>query len=95
MTVNNILILGLTNVLPPETTAIEDYAFCITNQSDTIEIDNRVRRIGKSAFIGFTNLQKIKFNGTKNQWDSIVKDTEWLGKEQSVEIICNDGNISF
>lgn len=95
MTVNNILILGLSNVLPPETTAIEDYAFCITNQSDTIEIDNRVRRIGKSAFIGFTNLQKIKFNGTKKQWDLIVKDTEWLGKEQSVEIICNDGNISF
>ena len=60
-----------------------------------VTIPNSVAKIGSGAFCGCEQLDLIVFDGTKAEWNRIDKDQSWIqqGKEMSIRIICNDGQI--
>ena len=56
---------------------IGDGAFNGCVSLKTITIPSGVKYIGSEIFDGCTSLTKIIYPGTKEQWDSILKDVQW------------------
>ena len=64
----------------------------------TIYLPNSVRSIIKHAFKGCSKLEKIVFNGTKSEWNSISKENEWdllTGKYQIVFVNESSEGLAF
>ena len=73
-------------------TSIGDHAFWNCIGLTSITIPDRVTSIGSYAFYNCTGLTRIDFNGTKAQWNAIIKGNNWNG-EGSFTIYCTDGTI--
>ncbi len=63
--------------LPSGLKEIPDYCFYDCKSIKTVFIPKSVQRIGKYAFGNCTALEVIYYEGTKEEWDKIVKDENW------------------
>ena len=60
---------------------------------ESITIPNSVKNIGYGAFSECTHLTTINFNGTKNEWNNIVKGNYWDEDTGLYSVYCSDGVI--
>ncbi len=87
---------GLTSVtIPNSVTSIGSYAFWNCSGLTSITIGNGVTSIGSYAFDGCENLTEIKFNGTKEQWNTIEKEYHWNYDAPATKVICTDGEVEL
>ena len=69
---------GLESItLPNSITSIGTYLFENCTNLKNVTIGDSVTKIGNSAFSECTNLANIYYKGTEEQWNSIIKDTDW------------------
>ena len=70
-----------------------DCAFQYCSGLTSITIPDSVKSIGKLAFYVCSNLASITYKGTKSQWESVSKGTDWNSSTGSYKIYCNDGTL--
>lgn len=75
-------------------TSIGGYAFRGCSKLENITIPDSVTSIGNYTFSGCTSLTNIMFKGTKSQWKSFEKGTDWNYNSSNFTIQCTDGNLS-
>ena len=86
---------GLTSItIPDSVTSIGDYTFYDCSGLESITIPDSVTSIGDYAFRGCSDLTTINFQGTKVQWQAIVKSSSWDDNTGEYTVICTDGTIS-
>ena len=61
---------------------------------ETITIPHGVTHIGRFAFYGCNNLHTVVYQGTKDEWNSIVKASGWASNVGSYTVRCTDGDLS-
>ncbi len=81
-------------VIKDGTLGIADSAFSGCTGLTGITIPRSVESIGNQAFSGGT-FRTIYFQGTKEQFNSIQKDTYWYGNSTIRYIQCTDGTITL
>ncbi len=74
-------------------TDIRQYAFFGCTSLKEISIPASVTEIGSNALSGCTGLEAIRFGGTQEQWESVVKGTDWDKNTGAYTVYCSDGNI--
>ena len=85
---------GLTNIIIPNSvTTINPSTFQYCTGLTNITLPNSLTRIRTYAFYGCSSLTSITFNGTKAQWNTITKDSDWNAKTGNYTIHCTDGDI--
>lgn len=82
-------------VLPDNLITIGDYAFFGCIRLIDIEIPDKVTWIGDKVFYGCKDLNSIKFQGTKQQWNKIRKEYSWRDVSAIEEVKCSDGVIDL
>ena len=80
--------------IPDSVTSINDFAFWSCPNLKDVAIGNGVKRIGWGAFGYCNQLENITFNGTKEQWNNIDKETGWDKNTGGYTIHCTDGDIA-
>ena len=86
---------GLTSItIPDSVTSIGDHTFSGCSGLTSITIPDSVTSIGRLAFGYCSELTTINFQGTKEQWQAIEKDTNWNHSTGEYAVICTDGTIS-
>ena len=71
---------------------IYKYAFYNCADLTNVTIPDSVTNAGSYAFWGCASLTRIDFNGTKAQWNAIIKGNNWNG-EGGFAIYCTNGTI--
>lgn len=66
--------------------SLGEFAFYSCTSLESIDLPKTLTYIGHGAFDGCTSLKNISFNGTKAEWDSIIKDDSW-NEESILKII--------
>lgn len=79
--------------IPESVTFIGDWNFSGCTSITEVYIHGNVTQIGERAFMDCENLSKITFNGTKEQWRAIIKDTNWNFSMGDYTVYCTDGQI--
>ena len=74
-------------------TAIADSGFSKCTNLKNISIPKTVINIGDLAFFNCGELTSINFDGTKAQWEAIIKASNWGHYIGEYIIYCTDGNI--
>lgn len=82
-------------VLPDNLITIGDYAFFGCIRLIDVEIPDKVTWIGDKVFYGCKDLNSIKFQGTKQQWNKIRKEYSWRDVSAIEEVKCSDGVIDL
>ena len=85
---------NLTSVtIPDSVTSIGDRAFCGCNNLTSVTIPDSVTSIGSSAFWDCYSLEAVRFEGTVEQWDAVVKGNSWDYDCPFTEVVCSDGVV--
>ena len=79
--------------IPNGVISIDNSAFMECRGLKNIQIFNSIARIKKHAFYNCKNLANIFFQGTKEQWKAIEKETLWDEGADSYTVHCTDGDI--
>ena len=88
---------NLTNITTPiSATTIEDTVFSGCTSLTSLTIMPSVTEIeGDDVFCDCSSLTTITFEGTKNQWNAIIKSTDWKSYGSAITTIsCTDGDIT-
>lgn len=80
-------------VIPDSVTIINNGTFNYCRSLTSVVIPDGVTSIGKKAFSGCDSLTELRFNGTIEQWKSIVTGEEWDYNVPAIYIQCTDGTI--
>ena len=80
--------------IPDSVTLIKEQAFDGCVGLKTVTIGKGVKNISSFAFSGCTGLTDIYYKGTKEEWDSIEKKSEWDFNSDNYKIHCTDGDIA-
>ena len=83
-------------VLPKKLKALGDYCFIHCRKLIGISIPKSLEKIGEGSFLGCISLQKIYYDGTKQEWLNIEKGKKWdgaseYGTDVQAAVICKDG----
>ena len=83
-------------VIPDGVTTIGDSAFAWCTSLTSVIIPDSVTTIGSRAFAWCTSLQDIQFTGTVEEWNAILKGSNWNYTESSVtKVVCLDGEVAI
>ena len=77
-----------------DTKGIAIYAFNGCSSLTSITLPESITIINSSAFFGCKSITDINFNGTKAQWDAILKDYYWISDAGDYTIHCTDGDVA-
>jgi hypothetical protein len=87
---------GLTSItIPDRVTSIGERAFYACTDLTSIVIPASVTNIGDDAFFVCTSLTSITFEGTVDQWNSVMKGADWNDATPATKVICSDGVVSL
>ena len=78
-----------------EITTIPVNAFSGMTSLESICINNEGAKIGNYAFKDCTNLISITYLGTKSNWNSKTKGTDWHLNAKATVVHCTDGDVSI
>lgn len=102
---NNIMLIGrqafrsctglIRVVIPNSVTKILDCAFDSCEKLTNVTIQNSLIELGSQIFEHCNSLTNIRFNGTKKEWEDIVKDPLWKRHSKLRTIECKDGTIEL
>ena len=77
-------------------TSIENYVFYSCRSLKEIEISADMVYIGRNAFYNCSGLKSVRFGGTIEQWNAIVKGSNWkYGVPADCVVHCTDGDINI
>lgn len=79
--------------IPDSVTSIGERAFCECRRLTSITIGDGVTSIGERAFAYCSFLTDITFEGTKAQWNAVIKCENWNSNTGTYTIHCTDGDI--
>lgn len=79
--------------LPTGITSINYGLFQNCSSLTEVIISNSVTSIGDRAFYYCTSLTDINLNGTKEQWEAIVKAANWNYNTGNYTVHCTDGDL--
>ncbi len=85
---------ALKKLVLPEGVVGLGYAAFIEAGIEELTIPSTVTSIGVYALGGCVNLNTVNFNGTKAQWEKILKNSGWDAETPEVTIQCTDGTIT-
>ena len=74
--------------------SIEDYALVGYLSLTSITIPDSITSIGYMALVGCSSLTSITFNGTIEQWDTIIKGEFWNAGISAI-VHCTDGDVNI
>ena len=80
--------------IPIGVTTIGNGAFSNCVYLKSLFIPRSVKNIGANAFFNCQSLQEIVYNGTKAEWSTIVRGSNWLLRAGTNIVKCKDGPIS-
>lgn len=84
---------GLTKiVMPPKLEELGDDAFNSCIGLETVEIPAGIKKLGFRAFSGCTKLKTIRYGGTKEDWDLVMKGYFWDDTETDCTLYFADGS---
>ena len=87
---------SLTSIaIPDSVTSIGYGAFRDCSSLTGITIPDSVTSIGHRVFVDCSSLINITYNGTKEQWNKISKDSTWKDDSAIKTITCTDGVIQI
>ena len=85
---------NLTSInIPNSVTSIGSMALEGCYSLTSITIPDNVTSIGWQAFDGCPSLTSITYEGTTEQWNTIVKDENWIGGAPVTYVQCTDGQV--
>ncbi|MBO7169589.1 MAG: leucine-rich repeat domain-containing protein, partial [Clostridia bacterium] len=85
---------SLTSItIPDSVMSIGEDAFCgcIGLTSIRFGENSKLTSIGDEAFYYCSSLTSIHFGGTKAQWGSVSKGSEWASYTPTITVTCKDG----
>lgn len=87
-------IYGSVLLIPNSVTRIGGNAFSGCYEITSVTIPHGVNIIGEYVFYGCTSLTSVKYNGTKEEWNAIVKWSDLNWSTDNYTITCTDGTIA-
>lgn len=84
--------------LPESVKSIEGYAFYRCESLTEITIPGSVKSLGHDVFSHCISLKTITYNGTREKWKKIKKDTladKWISGILAKFVQCTDGDIKL
>lgn len=88
---------ALTSIFIPKSVCLIDlgaFTHCESLKSVTID-NNKFMRIGLCAFTKCPSLTSIHYNGTKQEWKSITRHSEWKKEIPATVVHCTNGNVKI
>ena len=82
-------------IIPDSVTSIGEYAIYNCSSLTSVVIGNSVTSIDKYAFGFCSSLTNIIFNGTKAEWSSISKQSDWNYNVPATYVQCTDGQVTL
>ena len=76
-------------------TGISARSFARCTSLNEITLPATVKEIGDYAFIYCESLTTVNFNGTRAEWDAVVKGINWRAKSSAFTVKCTDGDIEY
>lgn len=67
------------------------FAYC--HNLERIVLPNSLKVIGDEAFCFCSSLSEIRFEGTKEEWNNIVKGKDWSYGVSALCVQCKDGDV--
>ena len=75
---------------------IESYIFYDSSSLENVTFGRNVTNFGSSIFMNSNKIKNIKYLGTKEEWNNILKHTSWKNGNSSItKIVCTDGEIDL
>ena len=81
--------------LPNTMTSIDNNSFANCISLSFIIISDSITSINENAFYGCTTLNDFIYSGTKAQWASITKGTNWNKDAAFTVVHCTDGDVNI
>ena len=84
--------------LPDSVKSIESYAFFGCSSLTEITLPNSVKSLGHDVFGNCFSLETITYNGTRDKWKKIKKDTladKWISGILAKFVQCTDGLVKI
>ncbi|MBE6653903.1 MAG: leucine-rich repeat domain-containing protein [Ruminococcaceae bacterium] len=80
--------------IPYGVISIGSYAFHGCESLVSVDMPKSLRKIYSGTFSGCTALSAINFDGTKEEWVAIQKDSDWDANTGEYTVYCIDGNLT-
>lgn len=80
--------------LPDSLEYLGEYAFAYCSELESVRINNSISELKMGTFQDCKSLKDIYFDGTHEEWNSIIKDPGWDDGTSNYTIHCIDQDIS-
>jgi len=73
---------------------VGNHAFDSCRALTEIVLPAQTEKLGSKAFYGCTSLQTLRYQGSREAWNSMRKTSDWNFGAENVKVVCEDGEIS-